>query len=250
MKPVHAAFVLVFSLINVFGTGCAGPQPMQTGLLFKSVRVGDGGSGGVDRAYAVYVPRGYDPAKPWPAIVFLNGSGECGTDGQRQTAVGLAPAVLAAPERWPFVIIFPQKPDQPSPWWSHEALVLSVLDEAKRDYRLDPGRIYLTGLSQGGAGTWVIGTRHPELFAALAPVCGYGEVSLLGESIRGLPIRAFHGEADDVVPSAKTKALAARAEELGAKVEATYYPGVNHNSWDKAYREEGLERWFLEHGRR
>jgi len=215
---------------------------IQTGLLFRSLATGDTMS-----KYAVYVPRDYDPAKPSPCILFLHGKGECGTDGQKQAVVGLGSAALLQHERWPFIVIFPQKPDEEKQWSEFEDLALSALSETRAEFAIDESRVYLSGLSQGGAGTWAIGARHPELFAALAPVCGYGDpVKVLGESsIKGLPIWAFHGEKDDVVKPELTRALVAAAEKAGAQVKATYFPEANHNSWDSAYRDTELPVWLL-----
>lgn len=239
--------IVAFTLV-----GCRGMSdpahtmsPKDNGLLYKTVSVND-----TNHLYAVYAPREYNPNdKPWPLIIFLNGSGECGTDGQRQAAVGLFPAALGEPEAWPFVIALPQKPTKATQWIDHDDLVMAVLRDTQSRFNIDPKRVYLTGLSQGGAGTWAIGAKHPELFAALAPICGYGDPAILTESLKDMPIWAFHGEADNVVPPQKTKDLAARAKQLGALVTQSYYPGVNHNSWDKAYREEDLGEWFLEHAK-
>lgn len=246
-SPRANPWLLLLAMVPPMLGGCQmahapRPGPSTTGVLFDAATVH-----GRAHNIAIYAPRDYTPDREWPAIVFLNGRGECGNDGQRQLAVGLLPAILAEPEEWPFVVVFPQKPDQASAWSDHEELVLASLERAREGFRIDPRRVYLTGLSQGGCGTWLIGARHPEVFAALAPVCGYGEPEELGAGARGLAIWAFHGEADDVVKPAQTRALVARAEQLGARVRATYYPGVNHNAWDRAYRDEALGAWFLEH---
>jgi predicted peptidase len=200
---------------------------------------------GVEHKYALYVPAFLARDQPAPLIVFLNGRGECGTDGVKQTTQGLGNALRADPAAWPFVCVFPQKPDAESTWLDHEALVLGVLEKTRGERNIDPDRLYLTGLSQGGRGTWAIGTRHPDLFAALAPICGFGPDEQLGTNLRGLPIWAFHGEADRVVPAAESLRLAKAASERGGDVKLTLYLGVDHNSWDKAYREERLGEWLL-----
>ena len=200
---------------------------------------------GVEYNYALYVPAFLSKAQPAPMIVFLNGRGECGTDGVKQTTQGLGNAIRADPAKWPFVCVFPQKPDFDSTWLDHEALVLGVIQQTRGEQNIDPARIYLTGLSQGGRGTWAIGTQHPELFAAVAPICGFGPNEQLGTSIKGLPIWAFHGDADRAVNVAESQRLAKTAGELGAEVKLTTYIGVDHNSWDKAYQEERLNDWLL-----
>ncbi len=237
------------------------PVAAERGVLFRTIL-----AEGRERKYAVYVPRDLDLSEPAPAILFLNGRGECGTDGTRQLAVGLLPAVFLAPDKWPFVIVFPQKPVADDTWEQHEGLALACLSAASKEFRLDPERIYLTGLSQGGAGTWAIGSRHPELFAAIAPLCGFvtgtsgrfgsdEDRARIAASLAGvhMPIRAFHGEKDGAVPVEQTRALMAAVKGAGwtsaQDVRATYYPDADHNCWDRAYRDEGLGAWFLSHRR-
>lgn len=202
---------------------------------------------GVEHKYALYVPTFLSKAQPAPLIVFLNGRGECGTDGLKQTTQGLGNAIRADPAAWPFVCVFPQKPDFDSTWLEHEALVLGVLEKTRGEQNIDPARIYLTGLSQGGRGTWAIGTRHPDFFAALAPICGFGPNEQLGTSIKGLPIWAFHGDADRAVNVTESQRLAKAAGDLGADVKLMIYIGVDHNSWDRAYQQEQLSHWLLQH---
>jgi predicted peptidase len=214
-----------------------------------------------------------------PCIVFLHGRGECGTDGLKQCVVGLLPAAMlnsrtAAEGGWgDFVIVAPQKPEFDDTWAQHEDLVLASLEQAKgfvsmTGCTIDPTRIYLTGLSQGGAGTWAIGAKHPEIFAAIAPVCGFvpGETkdvkfgddpqrSAIAAPLAKaqMPVWAFHGLKDDVVPPDQTRLLVGALDEYGWRddVRASYYPDANHNSWDHAYREDGpaLARWFLAHSK-
>jgi predicted peptidase len=263
--------VLVIGLEALAGCGAhetagvAAERPAtepERGVLFRTVDAERR-----ENKYAVYVPRDLDLSKPAPAIVFLNGRGECGTDGSKQLAVGLLPAVFLNPEKWPFVIVFPQKPNYEDTWAQHQELVLACLSAASREFKLDPSRIYLTGLSQGGSGTWEIGAKHPELFAAIAPLCGFvnvppgsqggfkfggdAERQVVADSLAKakMPVWAFHGEKDDPVPVEQTRKLAAAVEAAGGAVKTSYYPEANHNCWDKAYREENLGAWFLTHTR-
>jgi predicted peptidase len=211
---------------------------------------------GVVHRVAVRVPDGYDAARAWPLVVFLHGSGECGTDGVKQTRVGLEPAVEAQPSRWPCLVLMPQKPSSAQQWEEHEDLVLAAIADVRATWHIDPDRIALTGLSQGGHGTWVIGTRHPELFSCLAPVCGYGDTAAIAPSARALPVWAFHGLRDDVVDPAGTTAVVEEIRRLrrgaggdAAQVRLTLYPGAGHNSWDAAYAEPDLPGWLLGHRR-
>jgi predicted peptidase len=107
--------------------------------------------------------------------------------------------------------------------------------------------VYLTGLSQGGRGTWEIGAKHADRFAAIAPICGWGDPEKLAPSLESMPLWAFHGEKDTAVPVSGTRTIVSALESRGAHPRLTIYPEAGHNSWDKAYREEGLGAWFLEH---
>jgi len=210
--------------------------------------------------YAVWLPDGYDPAKAWPVIVFLHGSGECGTDGLRQTEVGLGPALRRDPERWPFIVLLPQKPDQQSMWEDLTGMVFVELNEVRSEFHIDEDRIYLTGLSRGGRGTWAIAAEHPEAWAAIAPICAHGDPAL-GAEVALLPIWAFHGADDDVNAPEQSLLLveAARVERAhrreaglpvsGPEPRLTIYPQTNHNSWDRAYAEPDLPAWFLSFSR-
>lgn len=205
--------------------------------------------------YAVWVPPGYDRLQKWPCLVFLHGSGECGTDGAKPTLVGLGPAIRAHPERWPCVVVMPQKPTEDSEWEEHEELVLACLRAVRKRYRIDPERIALSGMSQGGHGTWVLATRHPDLFSCLAPVCGYGRARTVATRVAHLPVWAFHGLRDDVVDPQDTQDIVAAIQEerrarglvpdgpAGAR--ATLYPDLNHGCWDAAYGEPELPAWLF-----
>lgn len=214
-------------------------KPPVTGFLAKSLTVG-----GIERRYVLYLPRDYRADRRWPLVVFLNGMGECGTDGWKHIDVGLGPAMRAEPERWPFVVVFPQKPDKPSQWIDHDDMVLAMVAATEAECAIDGTQRFLTGLSQGGAGTWAIGAKHRPMWAAIAPVCGYGRPSDVAEALRDLPIWAFHGEADPTVLVKETQALVAAVEAAGGTPLCTLYPRVGHNSWDKAYRASGLAEWL------
>ena len=198
--------------------------------------------------YVVYVPRSYDPRKPMPAVLFLNGKQECGTDGLRQV-YHLGGAIMLSVDKWPFIIIFPQKQDAEHQWEDEEPMAMAILNKTLSEYSIDRSRLYLTGLSQGGHGTWAIAAMHPDLFAAIAPICGYGDKAM-AEKVAQLPIWAFHGDADTTVPPDKSQEMVNWIREASGSPKFTVYSGIGHNSWDKAYREEDLPGWLLEHTKR
>jgi len=214
---------------------------VATGFLDKTITIA-----GREHRYVLYVPPDYvhDAKKDWPLLVFLHGMGECGTDGRQQVDVGLGPAIRKDHDRWPFVVVFPQKPDQPSEWADHQALVMGALAATQKECRIDAARRYLTGLSQGGAGTWALGAEHADVFAALAPVCGYGRPAEIAPELKAKPIWAFHGVDDKTVPAQQSKDLCAAVEKAGGHPVLTLYEHTAHDSWDKAYGESNLAEWL------
>jgi predicted peptidase len=234
------------------------PAPTVTGILFDAL-AGDG----VPLRHAVYLPRDYDPARRLPLVLFLHGSGESGTDSVRQLTQGLPQALLADPSRWPAIVLMPQKPTETAEWEQFEGELLALVGAARRHWAVDPARIYLTGLSQGGHGAWVLGARHAGTWAAVVPVCGYvaarrgdaglpapfrGDAAELAARLAPTPVWAFHGEADDVVPVDQTVLLVEALRAAGGDPRVTIFPGVGHGSWDPAYRDEALPRWlFAQH---
>lgn len=217
--------------------------------------------GGPKVSYLVYVPRDYNAARRWPLVLFLHGRGESGTDGWRQLLQGLPPALFAAPERWPAIVLLPQKPDPENEWESYESALLALVDRARRSYAIDPERVILTGLSQGGHGSWVLGARHPELWVAVAPVCGYvaarrrnaagradafgGTATELAKPLASTPIWAFHGAIDDVVPVAETEKMIAALRAAGGAPRVTIVPEVGHGVWSRAYEDPEFAAWLL-----
>jgi predicted peptidase len=235
--PALALAALVLSVFAGCATMQSGNGARTPGLALRSVHVGE-----ADRKYSVYVPDMPMPASGWPLIIFLHGSGERGTDGFKSAAVGLFPAVLQNTQAWPAIIAFPQTAPGER-WKDHDEIVMAVLKDIESTWKIDPTRRALTGLSLGGEGTWAIGSAHPDIWSALAPVCGIkaGDPAAIAK----LPIWAFHGEKDDVVPPINTRDMIKAIQGAGGKPSATYYPEANHNSWDRAYHEADLPKFLL-----
>ncbi len=236
---------------------CAsGPRggEVVTGNLDRMITVG-----GVDYKYVVYLPKEYrGDNERWPCILFLHGSGESGTDGRKQTTVGIGPAIEKNPAEWPFIVVYPQKPNSKMQWEDMDGAVMAMLDATRQDFRVDPRRVYLTALSQGGQGTWTIGSAHPGRFAAMAGLCGYvasshenqpdpAAAGAMAVKLKDIPQRAYHGLEDTAVPWSHTQLMVECLKNVGADVESTLYPGTGHNCWDKAYQESGMAAWFLKH---
>ncbi len=225
-------------------------QP-ATGFLYKTLTVEK-----ETYPYAVFVPPDYTPAKPWPVILFLHGAGERGVDGFLQTEVGLGHAIRRNVERFPALVVMPQcRPGQA--WVGPMAEVaLRCVEETSREYRCDPDRIYLTGLSLGGHGCWHIAAMRPDLFAAVVPICGFAELGpntgvgeKLADKIKDLPIWCFHGEKDESVPVAKSRHMVELLRARGAEVYYMEFAEGTHNVWDQAYGAPELWRWVFEQKR-
>jgi poly(3-hydroxybutyrate) depolymerase len=201
--------------------------------------------------YRVWVPPGHQAKRElWPFILFLHGRGESGHDNIAQTTVGLGPALVRHPDRWPFVALFPQKAAFDVQWEHHGAALFALIDEIVDKYGIDPSRRYLTGISQGGHGTWELGAERPRSWAALAPVCGYGPPARYAPQLTGVPIWCFHGQADSIVSHAASVDIVRAIERDGGQVRFTSYAGVGHDAWEPAYAEPELPSWLLQHTRR
>jgi predicted peptidase len=122
----------------------------------------------------------------------------------------------------------------------------SLLDDLVSRYRIDKQRIYVTGLSLGGFGTWSLAAAYPDRFAAIAPICGGGNPEDAA-SIAHLPVWVFHGAKDKVVSIEKSEEMVAALKKVGSDVKFTVYPDAGHNSWTATYENPELYEWFLEH---
>lgn len=215
---------------------------VATGFVNKTVTVG-----GATRRYVVYVPHDYSADKAWPLVLFLHGAGERGDDGLLQTEVGLGRAIRMNPDRFPCLVVMPQCPKDV--WW-HEVPehMDAVLADALKDYHVDRARVYLTGLSMGGFGTWIYGAAHTDVFAALVPICGGGHPGDAAK-LATLPIWAFHGAEDDVVPAAKSREMVEAVRQAHGTVQYTELPKISHNAWDSAYGDPRVFAWLLEQHR-
>jgi len=205
--------------------------------------------------YLLFLPEGYknDQDRHWPLILFLHGAGERGTNLAKVAAHG-PPKVVKTKRDFPFILVSPQCP--PGETWSDETL-LALLDQVQEKYRVDDNRVYLTGLSMGGYGTWSLGLKNPDRFAAIAPICGGGNLlSVLlpptgkQAALKRLPVWAFHGGKDPVVPVQQSEEMVNALKRVGNQnVKLTVYPEAGHDSWTEAYDSQELYDWFLEQTR-
>ncbi|MEJ5258862.1 MAG: prolyl oligopeptidase family serine peptidase [Anaerohalosphaeraceae bacterium] len=196
--------------------------------------------------YLLYLPPDYEQKDSWPLLVFLHGAGERGSDLNRVKAHG--PAKLVEQGRdFPFVIVSPQCPE--GQWWPVLGReVLALIDEMLERYKIDPDRVYLTGLSMGGYGTWAIASAWPERFAAIAPICGGGR-PFTAANLKKVPVWAFHGAKDPVVPLSESQQMVDAVNRAGGKAKLTIYPDAEHDSWTQTYDNPELYQWLLSHRR-
>jgi predicted peptidase len=158
-------------------------------------------------------------------------------------------------QAFPFIIVSPQCPAGQQ--WDNDVL-LALLDDIEKHYRVDTSRVYLTGLSMGGYGTWSLGLKYPERFAAIVPICGGGDPLAFrltdpkkAEAIKSLGIRAFHGAKDPTVPVAESERMVDALKKIGCKeVELTIYPDAQHDSWTETYNNPKVFEWLLAHQRK
>jgi dienelactone hydrolase len=193
--------------------------------------------------YLFYLPDGYanDTLTKWPLILFLHGSGESGDDLNKVKVHG-PPKLVEQGKKFPFIIVSPQAADVSA---AFRAEVLhGLLTDLKKKYRVDEDRVYLTGLSMGGYATWDIAQKHPEDFAAIAPICGGGDADKTWR-LRHIPVWCFHGAKDDVVPVAASQLMVDSLKKYSTNVRFTIYPNANHNSWEETYNNDSLYTWFL-----
>jgi predicted peptidase len=199
--------------------------------------------------YFVFVPHSYNSDSEWPAILFLHGAGETGSDGIRETEVGLGPAIARQATEFPFVAVFPQSHTGRWQAGSSDArTALAILNEVREQYRIDPRRIHLTGISMGGYGTWSLAAAHPDDWASIVPICGGGD-PIQADRIKDIPCWAFHGDADNVVPVERSRTMIEALRAAGGNPRYTEFRGVGHNSWDPAYATPELSEWWLANAR-
>ena len=202
--------------------------------------------------YQLFLPRGYgaDSSQRWPLVIFLHGSGERGTDIELVKRNG-PPKIIGAHPGSPFILVSPQLELVEGNRWD-AAKLDALLAQLRRTYRIDPSRIYLTGLSLGGYGTWDWALKRPDLFAAIVPVAARSENAAADPCVlKDMPIWAFHGDQDDVVDPLKGFAIVKAVDACKGSVRPrmTIYPQTTHGSWVPAYDDPAMWRWLLEQRR-
>lgn len=229
----------LFIVGGIAGSDAAEPTTRQQSKEFETMVKQK-----VRMNYLLYLPADYEQKGGWPLLVFLHGAGERGAD------LGLVkkhgpPKLIEQGKDFPFIVVSPQCEERQ--WWHPEA-VAQLVDQICGQYKVDRQRMYLTGLSMGGYGTWATLAAHPRLFAAAVPICGGGEPTLV-ERHKHVPTWVFHGAKDEVVPLKSSQAMVDALQAMGVEVKFTVYPEAGHDSWTETYDNPALYEWLLQQQR-
>lgn len=237
----NLTYTLLFFLLFIFTFSCSpGVSELITGKnvaqkFQREVKLT------YDVNYLLYLPADYyKTSRKWPLVLFLHGSGERGTDINLVKRNG-PPMLVEAGQKYQFILLCPQCPERIS--WDNK-LLISLIDEIKSKYNVDESRVYLTGLSMGGYGSWSLAIEYPEIFAAIAPICGGGRPDDAC-ALKDVPVWVFHGEKDDVVPIKEDSDMVDALRQCGGNVKFTRYPEANHNAWTETYNNPEFYDWLL-----
>jgi len=219
--------------------------------------------------YRILKPIDFDPSQQYPLHLFLHGAGERGSDNEAQLAHGSS-LFIEQSAKFPAIVIFPQCPEDDywaqtsysrneqtsenqfvfpessSPGWAMDAVIALLQTQLQENY-IDKHRIYLSGLSMGGMGTFELLARQPDVFAAATPICGGTNIQNIKTWAHNLPLWIFHGDEDNVVPARYSKVVVEALIRQGIEPRFSLYPGVGHNSWDNAFSEPDLFSWIYNH---
>lgn len=229
-------FLSIFILSIILKPALAQQERQSSHKFEKEVKIT------LSANYLLYLPKDYNESeKKFPLILFLHGAGERGDDLEKVKVHGL-PKLINEGKDFPFIVVSPQCPELTL--WNIDVLS-ALLDKIEMEYRVDKNKIYVTGLSMGGHGTWSLALEQPNRFAAIAPVCGWAD-TLEASNIAHLPIWVFHGAKDVVVPVKASEDMVNALRKYGSKVKFTVYPEANHDSWTETYNNEELYKWLLE----
>lgn len=231
--------LILFSLLALALTVSTSHAADQTAKSFEgqiTLKVG--------YKYLLSLPEGYtaNSEKKWPLLVFLHGAGERGDDLELLKKHG-PPKLLAAGQKFEAIVVSPQVPLH-NIWNPHA--VKALTDEITRTYQVDSSRIYLTGISMGGFGTWDTALAYPDTYAAIVPICGGAGVGfVMAERIKDLPCWIFHGDKDGAVSVDFSIKMHGALKKAGSTAKLTIYPGVGHDCWTQTYENTELWTWLF-----
>ena len=263
-KKVLASAVVIFMTLLSGITNVPEIEAVSYDGYLKEVYTSEKYNGSMP--YRLYVPEDYDPNTKYPLVTFLHGAGERGTDNEKHIN---KPEYITSrlimtkknKETYKCLIFAPQCPENEqwvdTPWANGNyslsdvpesksmKIAMELLDKICSEYSVDNDRLYITGMSMGGFGTWDAIMRYPNKFAAAAPVCGAADPSMAG-ILKEIPIRTYHGDKDDIVPVKGTRDMVKALEDIGGNIAYTEYKNVMHSSWVNAYTDRELLPWMFE----
>lgn len=216
--------------------------------------------GGYKLGYRLLKPKNYDAQKKYPLVIFLHGAGERGDDNEKQLVHGMSdfasdevmdkyPAFVMAPqcptgEAWGGINRLAKSATPPGQLSPALAATLKAAEALQKEFSIDDKRLYITGLSMGGYGSWAALTNRPDQFAAAAVICGGGDPMAV-EKFKHVPIWVFHGGDDKTVPVERSREMVEALKAAGGNPKYTEYPGVGHNSWAQTYSNPELYEWLF-----
>jgi predicted peptidase len=222
----------------------------KTGFVTKTHKNADGTAS----EYVVFVPHAYDGTKEFPIILFLHGGGESKGGQKMPVEQGIGPHVKRNEKAFPAFVVIPQS--EKRTWLADTddgKRAMAMLDATMKEYKIDPARQYLTGLSMGGYGTWSHAAAHADRWACFVPVCGgvrdAADVASTAEKVKGIPCWCWHGDKDAAVKVEKSRELIEAMKKAGAEPRYTELEHVGHNSWDAAYATPELVEWMMKQKR-
>ena len=201
----------------------------------------------VSGKYLLFLPQDYGRGqKRYPLIMYLHGGSLRGDDVEKVRTLGL-PQLLEKDKSFPFIVVSPLCPA--GEIWTDTDMLIGILDEVVAQYSVDPSRVYLTGHSMGGRGVWYLAYKHPERFAAVAPMSGGPNITAWASKLKDVPVWVFHGAKDQLVPLSQSEDMVNAIKAAGGDVKFTVLPDRDHYILDM-YENRQLYEWFLEHKKR
>jgi predicted peptidase len=234
-------FTILISFLSIFAINAASAGDAIKPTPGKQVEVKDPNT----YNYLLFTPAKYQKQDKWPLIVFLHGSGERGDDLAKVKVHG-PPKIVEQKPDFEFLVVSPQVPSGER--WDADKL-MQLVDQVAKSLKVDQDRIYLTGLSMGGFGTWTTAAKYPDRLAAIVPICGGGDPAT-AEKFAKIPCWVFHGAKDKGVPLKRSDEMVEALKKAGGEPKYTVYPEAGHDSWTESYNNPELYKWLLEQKRK
>ncbi len=249
---------ILMSLPCLLAAAPAAPRPQPAAAAMTEPRVFE--RDGAKLLYRWHAPAKLEAGRRYPLVILFHGAGERGDDNVAQLVHGATELLNYAKKTGEEVFFIAGQVPRNQQWvdtpWAQKyhsmsvepsasmKLALALVDDVRANLPVDPARIYATGISMGGYGTWDAVQRRPGLFAAALPICGGGDTAC-AMRIRDVPIWCFHGDADGAVPVCRSRNMVAALWAVDGKIRYREYPGVGHNCWARTYGDDAVLAWLF-----